>query len=75
MSVRPKPKIVEDFILGGALERTVEVVAPVEKSLHSVKLLVDPDLLESRHQWILEAIYDKLEQQEQQKQIHSISQK
>ncbi|MFX6357539.1 hypothetical protein ABTF91_20355, partial [Acinetobacter baumannii] len=73
MSVRRKPNStnnVNDFILAAGSEKEKES----DKAIQPVKLRVPDDLLQqidnavsrrrpapSRHQWILEAIYEKLD--------------
>lgn len=79
MVVKRKPKSVDEFIQEGGTAPQVEAPKPVEepsKEEQSVKLRVPVDLLSqvdaavkrrrpapSRHQWILEAIYEKLERE------------
>lgn len=72
MSVRRKPTVtnVDQFILAAGADKA----QPSDKSIQPVKLRVPDDLLRqidiavnqrrpvpSRHQWILEAIYEKLD--------------
>lgn len=72
MSVRRKPKV-EEFIMGATLAQHPTAVTD-DKTVQPVKLRLDAKLLAqidaavgerrpapSRHQWILEAIYEKLE--------------
>lgn len=72
MSVRRKPKV-EEFIMGASLAQHPAADAS-DKTVQPVKLRLDAKLLAridsavaerrpepSRHQWILEAIYEKLE--------------
>lgn len=75
MSVTRKPKV-EEFIMGATLAQHPTAANAAEKSVQPVKLRLDPALLAqidgsvnarrpapSRHQWILEAIYEKLERE------------
>lgn len=79
MVVRRKPKTIEEFIGEGGSAPQAEskpVEETSEKEIQSLKLRIPVDLLEqvdqsvksrrpapSRHQWILEAIYEKLERE------------
>jgi hypothetical protein len=75
VSRKPKEKDIEKFIQGGGSEPTQnnKVISDVKKA-QSIKLRIPMDLLEqidglvasrkpspSRHQWILEALYEKVE--------------
>lgn len=75
MSVTRKPKV-EQFIMGASLAQHPAATAATEKTVQPVKLRIEPTLLAqidasvesrrpapSRHQWILEAIYEKLEKE------------
>jgi len=72
MSVTRKPKV-EEFIMGAGLANNPKLDPATEKPIQPVKLRLDATLLAqidnsvnsrrpvpSRHQWILEAIYEKL---------------
>lgn len=75
MSVRRKPKSsIEAFIRAATVDQSQAMPAMSEQKVHPVKLRIDDSLLArideavsarrpvpSRHQWILEAIYEKLE--------------
>jgi hypothetical protein len=79
MVVRRKPKTIEEFIGAGGLPsqsepKSVEEIN--EKEIQSLKLRIPVELLKqvdlavrkrrpspSRHQWILEALYEKLERE------------
>lgn len=75
MSVRRKPKTVVDFIQAGGIDPAEKKVSDtLEASIQPVKLRLPQALLNqiddavaerrpapSRHQWILEAIYEKLQ--------------
>lgn len=79
MVVRRKPKTIEEFIEAGgapseAKSKPIEEIN--EKEIQSLKLRVPVELLKqidlsvknrrpapSRHQWILEALYEKLERE------------
>jgi hypothetical protein len=75
MAIRRKPKNVEQFIKAGGRESAGKSSSKkVEPLIQPVKMRIDNELLEqideavkarkpspSRHQWILEAIYEKLE--------------
>ncbi|HLP81260.1 MAG TPA: hypothetical protein VK141_04595 [Nitrosomonas sp.] len=79
MVVRRKPKTIEEFIGAGGLppqsgSKPAEEIN--EKEIQSLKLRVPVELLKqvdlavtrrrpspSRHQWILEALYEKLERE------------
>lgn len=76
MPVRRKPKTVDAFIQEGGLEATPSASVTVPKKIQPLKLRIPQELLQeidgavaarrpspSRHQWILEAIYEKLERE------------
>jgi len=77
MAVTRKPKSVDAFIHNGGTDSSEKKAAEVlANSIQPVKLRVPQSLLDqidvavakrkpepSRHQWILEAIYEKLERQ------------
>lgn len=79
MVVRRKPKTIDEFIGEGGSAPQVESKSTgetSEKEVQSLKLRIPVELLEdvdravrsrrpapSRHQWILEAIYEKLERE------------
>jgi dsRNA-specific ribonuclease len=84
---KPKPKTIDEFIEedGSAPVTTTTKMEPkTNKTEQPVKLRVPADLLEqidaavaakrptpSRHNWILEAIYEKLEREEKGNRITS----
>ena len=76
MPIRRKPTSVDAFIQGGGKEPTPAESSSDKRPIQPLKLRVPADLLEeidaavvrrrpapSRHQWILEAIYEKLERE------------
>lgn len=77
MSVRRKPKSVADFIQAGGIDPAEKkTVATLAAEVQPVKLRLPQSLLNqidtavsnrkpapSRHQWILEAIYEKLQRE------------
>lgn len=77
ISRKPKENKVEEFIKGGGSEPVEEKKDQgKEKTIQSIKLRIPTDLLEeidqlvaerkpspSRHQWILEALYEKVERE------------
>jgi hypothetical protein len=74
VAIRRKPKNVSDFIKAGGRESAGKSKKKqVEDAIQPVKMRIDSELLDqidaavnarkpapSRHQWILEAIYEKL---------------
>ena len=73
--VQSQPKSVDEFINAGAAPPPA-TVSPTKTEVVPVKLRIEPQLLAdidaavdnrkpspSRHQWILEAIYEKLERE------------
>jgi hypothetical protein len=80
LSRKPKGKDLETFIAAGGSEPLEEKDKGEDKTVQSIKLRIPTDLLEdidqlvaqrrpspSRHQWILEALYEKVEREEEQK--------
>ncbi len=79
MAVRRKPASVDEFIQAGGAQPLAEksgMTAKVMPEIQPVKMRLDADLLAqvdaavnarrpapSRHQWILEAIYEKLDRE------------
>ena len=73
---KPKPSNVDDFILQGGSSSEVATKPSSEEEVKGLKLRLPVDLLKrvdesvanrrpapSRHQWILEAIYKKLDEE------------
>ncbi len=73
---KPKTSSVDDFILQGGSAPEVASKPPSEEEVKGLKLRIPVDLLKrvdeavssrrpapSRHQWILEAVYEKLDRE------------